>query len=54
MGKLLPHRQPRPGETMLGGRGILVPYRPRYDTASSAPKRPVESSHDQPKAGGKR
>ena len=38
MGKVT-RREPRPGETIFGGKGILVPYRPRYDGGSRIPER---------------
>lgn len=41
MGKLLPHRDPRPGETFLGGSGILTPYRPSQISPSQIPASPL-------------
>jgi len=41
MGKLLAHREPRPGETFLGGSGILTPYRPRQTSPSQIPASPL-------------
>jgi hypothetical protein len=38
MGKVT-WRDPLPGETCFGGKGILVPYRPRHDGGTSAPER---------------
>jgi hypothetical protein len=40
MGKLLPHREPLPGGTFLGGSGILIPLRfnvPDQDEPASSP-----------------
>ena len=38
MGKFLGFRELRPGETIFGGKGVLIPYRPPKEKPAPEPK----------------
>jgi hypothetical protein len=56
MGKVTTRiRQPLPGETVFGGRGLLIPFRPSSETStkpsgadSAPPSSPALPAHDDP------
>ena len=47
MGKLLPHREAKPGERFLGGRGIIIPNRLGTQSTKPSPKPSTESQTTQ-------